>query len=77
VSLSSALLAAAIAIGLILTGASIRSLVRDMRTGVVRGRVNNFRRDSAPAAFWLAIVATALAGLVGVALLAIGLGVIG
>ena len=60
------------AAGALLAAASVWTLVRGLRTGVVRGRVNDFRRATFPVGFWLTIAATGLAGALGIALLAIG-----
>jgi hypothetical protein len=49
------------------------SVLGDFRSGVSKGRVNNFRRDRNPVAFWLTIGATAFAGIVGVAFFVFGL----
>lgn len=61
-----------IAAGALLTAASIWSLVRGLQAGVVRGRVNDFRRSTSPISFWLTIVATGLAAALGIALLVVG-----
>ncbi len=55
------------------------SVLVEFGSGVTKGRVNKFRRDRNPVAFWLTIGATAFAGVMGVAffifgLLSLGLG---
>ena len=57
---------------MLLTAASIWSLVRGLRAGVVHGRVNEFRRRTSPVSFWVTIGATGLAAALGIALLVVG-----
>ena len=45
--------------------ATVRELVRNLKSGTVRGRVNAYRREASPGIFWLSIAATVLAGLIG------------
>lgn len=60
--------------GSLLAAASFWSMVRGLRVGVVHGRVNDFRRETSPISFWLTIAATGFAAVLGIALLAIGMG---
>lgn len=60
--------------GAFLAAASIWSLARGLRAGVVHGRVNDFRKETSPKSFWLTIAMTGLAGALGIALLIVGLG---
>jgi hypothetical protein len=54
-----------------------RAALRELRSGVTKGRVNQFRRDTAPISFWLSIVATFFAGVLGVLFVILGLAMIG
>ena len=58
--------------GVALAALAIWSLVRDLKAGEVRGRVSNFRRESEPGKFWLAMAGTALAVALGLFLLGVG-----
>jgi len=49
------------------------SALAELRSGVTKGRVNNFHRDRSPVPFWLTIGATAFAGIVGVGFFLFGL----
>ena len=61
-----------LATGAALTIASIWSMARGLKTGVVHGRVNDFRRATSPVSCWLTIGATGLAAALGIALFAMG-----
>lgn len=65
------------AAGALLAAASIWSMVQGLRAGTVHGRVNDFRRETAPVSFWLTIAATGLAATLGIALLIVGSGKLG
>jgi hypothetical protein len=54
-----------------------RSAIAEFRSGVAKGRHNNFSRDHRPVAFWLTILATALAGVMGFCFAVFGLVVLG
>ena len=54
-----------------------RAALSEFRAGVARGRVNSFVRDRNPAAFWLAIAATAFAGVIGFCFLLYGIALLG
>ena len=49
------------------------SAARDFRTGIVRGRVNNFSRSISPKTYWLAMSATIFATLIGLTFFVAGL----
>jgi hypothetical protein len=42
-----------------------RAAIRELRSGVARGRYGPYPRESAPVGFWITILATFLAGLMG------------
>jgi hypothetical protein len=59
--------------GACLAGLGGYSAARDLRTGVIRGRVNNFSRSASPKIYWFGISATIFATVIGLAFFAAGL----
>jgi hypothetical protein len=67
----------AIAFGGFLAVYCSRAALAEFRSGVARGRVNSFRRERHPIAFWMTIGATLLAGIIGLAFVVFGVAALG
>jgi hypothetical protein len=72
VSIDRVIAITAVAVGAMLALVSARAALRDLKTGVVAGRVNGFRRETRPAIFRFAIAATLLAAILGLLMLIVG-----
>jgi len=68
---------ACIFIGGVLAVQAPRAALAQLRTGEAKGRVNSFHRDRNPVGFWLSVVATAVAAILGLASLLLGLAQLG
>ena len=54
-----------------------RAALHELKAGVAKGRVNSLERHGHPAAFWLSIGGSALAGVLGFFFFLFGLGSLG